>query len=158
MARNQALCKPHSSMDWHVRTLEATDYDRGFLELLGQLTVVGDVDRETFEKQHMDMEKEGNRRVVVVVDPQRDQVVATGTALIEKKFIRGCGCVAHVEDVVVDHRERGKQLGKRVIEDLLQYAQKKGCYKVILDCAETNATFYEKCGFRRKEVQMVQYF
>ncbi len=30
-----------------------------------------------------------------------------------------------------------------------------GCYKVILDCAEANVSFYEKCGLTRKEVQMV---
>ena len=33
-----------------------------------------------------------------------------------------------------------------------------GCYKVILDCAEANVPFYEKCGLTRKEVQMVRVF
>jgi len=32
-----------------------------------------------------------------------------------------------------------------------------GCYKVILDCAEKNIGFYEKCGFKRKEVTMAWY-
>ena len=31
-----------------------------------------------------------------------------------------------------------------------------GCYKVILDCAEANVVFYEKCGLTRKEIQMVR--
>lgn len=35
-------------------------------------------------------------------------------------------------------------------------AKEAGCYKVILDCAEANAAFYEKCGLTRKEVQMVR--
>lgn len=34
-------------------------------------------------------------------------------------------------------------------------AKEAGCYKVILDCAENNVAFYEKCGLTRKEVQMV---
>ena len=37
----------------------------------------------------------------------------------------------------------------------MTYAQSQGCYKVILDCADDNAAFYEKSGFKRKEVQMV---
>lgn len=145
-------------MEWNVRTLQLEDYDRGFLELLGQLTLVGQVDRNAFRKRYLDMERDGNQRVVVIVDPNQDKVIATGTALIEKKFIRECGCVAHVEDVVVDQQARGKQLGKWIVQDLLQYAERRGCYKVILDCAETNARFYEKCGFRKKEVQMAYYF
>lgn len=43
----------------------------------------------------------------------------------------------------------------RVIEALLIAAKDSGCYKVILDCAESNSAFYEKCGLTRKEVQMV---
>ena len=31
-----------------------------------------------------------------------------------------------------------------------------GCYKVILDCAEANIVFYEKCGLTRKEIQLVR--
>ena len=44
------------------------------------------------------------------------------------------------------------------MEHLTGLARARGCYKVILDCAEDNAGFYARCGFRRKEVQMVQYF
>ena len=43
----------------------------------------------------------------------------------------------------------------RVIEALMEFAKEAGCYKVILDCAESNVAFYEKCGLTRKEVQMV---
>jgi glucosamine-phosphate N-acetyltransferase len=46
----------------------------------------------------------------------------------------------------------------RLVEELLLVAQQQGCYKAILDCAESNAGFYEKCGMQRKEVQMVKYF
>lgn len=45
----------------------------------------------------------------------------------------------------------------RVIAALVAYADSQGCYKVILDCSDDNATFYEKCGFKRKEVQMVSH-
>ena len=49
-----------------------------------------------------------------------------------------------------------RQCRCRVIEHLLSHSRQQGCYKVILDCAEANVPFYEKCGFRKKEVQMVR--
>lgn len=44
----------------------------------------------------------------------------------------------------------------RLIDELVRVARQQGCYKVILDCAEHNIPFYEKCGLSRKEVQMVR--
>ena len=45
----------------------------------------------------------------------------------------------------------------RLIQVLKDVAIARGCYKVILDCAEHNVKFYEKCGFARKELQMAYY-
>ena len=36
-------------------------------------------------------------------------------------------------------------------------AEVTGCFKCILDCAEANVPFYEKCGFKRKEICMALY-
>ena len=45
-----------------------------------------------------------------------------------------------------------------VVTALTRVAERMGCYKVILDCSEENQPFYEKCEFKRKEVQMARYF
>lgn len=45
----------------------------------------------------------------------------------------------------------------RIIEALTNIGRVEGCYKIILDCGEHNVQFYEKCGYKKKEVQMVQY-
>ena len=69
---------------------------------------------------------------------------------------------------MVDSTYRGKNLGKRyfgtilsiyfrVIDQLVHIGKQVGCYKVILDCAEKNVPFYEKCNFKRKEQQMALY-
>ena len=84
--------------------------------------------------------------------------MAAGSLLIERKFIRGCGKVGHIEDVVVDASQRRKGTGSCIVRHLVQAAQRAGCYKVILDCSAENATFYERQGFKRKEVQMAMYF
>ncbi|KAJ9523892.1 hypothetical protein QJQ45_020094 [Haematococcus lacustris] len=83
-------------------------------------------------------------------------LVGTATLLLERKFLRHCGKVGHIEDVVVDERCRGARLGLRLITALTEAAQAAGCYKVVLDCSEDNVAFYEKCGLRRKDVQMRQ--
>jgi glucosamine-phosphate N-acetyltransferase len=50
-----------------------------------------------------------------------------------------------------------KQSHKSLVEALVEASKAAGCYKVILDCAEHNVAFYEKCGLARKEVQMARY-
>ena len=45
-------------------------------------------------------------------------MVAAGTLLTELKFIRGCGRVGHIEDVVVDASCRGLKLGQRCVSGM----------------------------------------
>lgn len=138
------------------RALEAGDFARGFLALLAQLTAVGAVGEAQFLERLAEVQADPRHEVYVIEEGGR--VVAAGTLLIEPKFARGCGLCGHIEDVVTDAGARGGGLGRRIVEHLTGLARARGCYKVILDCAEDNAGFYAKCGFRRKEVQMVQYF
>lgn len=44
----------------------------------------------------------------------------------------------------------------RIVAALVDAAEAAGCYKVILDCAESNTDFYAKSGFKCKEIQMVR--
>ncbi|GAX80408.1 hypothetical protein CEUSTIGMA_g7847.t1 [Chlamydomonas eustigma] len=137
-----------------IRDLQRTDNHKGYLNLLAQLTSVGDISDLEFEERFNELETSRDYQVLVIEDTSCSRVVGTATLLIERKFIHNCGKVAHVEDVVVDDAYRGKQLGKRLIEALIQASKATGCYKVILDCSEANVSFYEKCGLKRKEVQM----
>eukprot|EP00850_Spirogloea_muscicola_P011182 SM000068S20614 [mRNA] locus=s68:591881:593238:+ [translate_table: standard] len=142
-----------------LRPLQRADYDRGYLDLLAQLTVVGSVSREAFEQRLGEVEKRGeDHRILVIEDTALDRIVATGTVLIEYKILRQCGKVGHVEDVVVAEDMRGRHLGQRILAALDEYAKDAGCYKVILDCNEANVPFYDKCGYKRKEFQMAKYF
>ena len=54
----------------------------------------------------------------------------------------------------------GKGLGKGIINFLTDVARRSGCYKVILDCDESNTGFYRKCGYSggHSPVYMAVYF
>ncbi|KAH7703437.1 hypothetical protein AAVH_29385 [Aphelenchoides avenae] len=50
-----------------MRPLQVSDYDKGFLELLSQLTTVGDVSREKFEAHFRSMKHTDPQAYFVVV-------------------------------------------------------------------------------------------
>ncbi|XP_048132474.1 glucosamine 6-phosphate N-acetyltransferase-like [Rhodamnia argentea] len=142
-----------------VWKLEISDKSKGFVELLQQLTVCDAISDEDFQKRFQELSSLGDDHVICVIeDTSRGKIVTTGSVFIEKKFIRNCRKVSHIEDVVVGCDSRGMQLGKKVLSFLTDHAQFVGCYKVILDCSNENKAFYEKCGYKRKEIQMVKYF
>ncbi|TXG58267.1 hypothetical protein EZV62_016096 [Acer yangbiense] len=144
---------------FQVRKLEISDKSKGFIELLQQLSVCDSVSGKQFEERFQELSSYGDDHLVCVIEDHRSgKIVATGSMFIEKKFLRNCGKVGHIEDVVVDASARGMHLGKKVIGFLTDHAQAMGCYKVILDCSLDNKEFYEKCGFMQKEIQMTMYF
>ena len=94
---------------------------------------------------------------------------------MEKKFLRGLGTVGHIEDIAVDKTQQGKKLGLRIIHALTGISEALGAYKTILNCSDHNIrkstrlrtdllihhlcpAFYEKCGFVKKENEMVCVF
>ncbi len=77
--------------------------------------------------------------------------------MLERKLLRDGALCGHIEDVVVCKSTAGCGLGKKLVTHLVDIAKSKGCYKVILDCAENNVAFHERCGFTKKECQMAIY-
>jgi len=140
---------------YQIDKIDKTDYNRGFLQLLEQLTVV-EPEKITYDAFCKRLD-ESKSQTYVIRDVSEDRVVATASVFIEKKFIRNLGSVAHIEDVVVDEKARGYGLGRSLIDHIVTEAKKEGCYKVTLNCSATNVPFYEKSGFKQKEVQMVNY-
>jgi len=139
--------------EYTAREIQVDDYERGYLSLLSQLTTVGNISRREFKEQ-LDRMPKDTYRIVVIEHPITHKIVAAATVFVEKKFVHQCGSVGHIEDVVVDENIRGKYLGIKVIEACKQFAEQQGCYKTILDCSEKNVPFYERCGFKKKELQM----
>ncbi|KAF9191127.1 Glucosamine-phosphate N-acetyltransferase-like protein [Haplosporangium sp. Z 767] len=143
---------------YRMRPLEATDYHKGFYDCLAGLTVVGNVSEKAFLQTFETMRRcESVYHTVVIEELCNQRIVATGTLIVEQKFLRGCAKAGHIEDIVVHDSQRGKKFGIRLIEQLKHIGTLVGCYKMLLTCAESNEVFYEKSGFKRKDLHMAQY-
>lgn len=70
------------------------DYDRGYLELLSQLTEVGKVTREQFLNRFYQMKATGDYFVTVIVDKRYNRIIGSATLVVERKFIRNCALVS----------------------------------------------------------------
>eukprot|EP00003_Mantamonas_plastica_P024065 TRINITY_DN443_c0_g1_i1.p3 TRINITY_DN443_c0_g1~~TRINITY_DN443_c0_g1_i1.p3 ORF type:complete len:140 (-),score=42.59 TRINITY_DN443_c0_g1_i1:1056-1475(-) len=99
-----------------VRALERDDNQKGYLEVLAQLTTVGDIDDEAFGARFDLMMKKGGYLIVVLEDVETGKIAGSGSCVVEEKFIHECGRVGHVEDIVVSEDHRGKSAGKAYVK------------------------------------------
>lgn len=147
--------------NYSIRRLQKSDYNNGVIELLGQLTSISkaQISQDKFDEYVDNLSRNDNHFTMVVEDLKKgSKVIGTATLLVEPKLIHNISKVGHIEDVVVDSNYRSHGIGKMMIDHLSNKAELMDCYKVILDCDEKNVGFYEKCGFKRKGVEMACYF
>ncbi len=130
-----------------IRRIQKKDLANGFLHSLDSLRKASDLSpkkaRSIFDKIS------SNPNEVIYVAILDSKVLGAASIIIEQKFIHKGGKVGHIEDVVVAKEFQGRGIGQKVVFALLRYAQKKGCYKTILDCSDDLIPFYEKIGFKK---------
>ncbi|KAI9033306.1 glucosamine 6-phosphate N-acetyltransferase [Hyaloraphidium curvatum] len=153
------LSVPSLPPEFRARPLLSGDYARGHLQLLAQLTTVGNVsedmwrDRFAFLRTHNDI-----FFTVIIEEIASRRVVGAGSLLLDGKFVHGCSKVGHIEDVVVDGSMRGKNLGTILVQTLTELGRAQGAYKVILNCLDDRVPFYTKTGYERRGNEMAHYF
>lgn len=77
------------------------------------------------------------------------EIVATTYLNVIPNLTRAASPYAIIENVVVDEAQRGRGLGKSIMEHTIQEAWRRGCYKVmLLTGSKSPAThgFYRACG------------
>lgn len=95
-----------------------------------------------------------NKNSDIIVLEYNNELIGTGTIIYEYKFIFNICCLAHIEDVCIKKEFRNKGLGIFLINELIKLAEIKKCYKITLDCSDSNIAFYEKCKFEKRGNQM----
>ncbi|KAJ3361919.1 hypothetical protein HDU91_003677 [Kappamyces sp. JEL0680] len=122
-----------------LRPLHRTDFDKGVLQCLEQLSVVGPLAQRDFEETFDYWKSSGVYFVVVVEETVTGQIVGSGTLLVERKLLHHngirlpltLGYAGHIEDIVTHSSVRGNNLGKVLIEVLRHIAKEKACYKGV---------------------------
>ena len=137
--------------DIKFRKIIKEDLEDVFL-LLNQLKEkdINTIDSETAWKNF-----KSNSSSNSIVGIYNDRVVAYGSIVIENK-IRG-DIAGHIEDIVVDDSMRGKMVGVKLINKLVNIGSEKGCYRITLFCEEKLIKFYERTGFKVNNVMMKKF-
>ena len=135
-----------------IREIQESDLEKGFLESLDNLKKASDLE-ENKAKNILKTILDDSNHIIHVAELD-GKIVGSSTLLIEQKFIHRGGLVGHIEDVVVREGFERMQIGKLIVESLLEQAKKRGCYKTILDCKDDVKGFYEKIGFKYESNEM----
>ena len=135
-----------------IRKLQKKDLYNGFLLSLDSLRKSSHLKPKKANTIFDKISKNPDHIIYVAINDGK--VIGATTLLIEQKFIHDGGKIGHIEDVVVRKGYQGKGVGKKIVNALLKYAEKKGCYKTILDCTEDLIPFYENLGFKRHSNSM----
>ncbi|MDE1766909.1 MAG: GNAT family N-acetyltransferase [Thaumarchaeota archaeon] len=130
-----------------IRKLQKKDLANGFLHSLDSLRKASDLSPGKARAIFESISSDPNEAVYVAAIGSK--VVGAASIIIEQKFIHKGGKAGHIEDVVVAKEFQGKGIGQKVVQALLEHAEKKGCYKTILDCSDDLIPFYEKLGFKK---------
>ncbi|CAB0043713.1 unnamed protein product [Trichogramma brassicae] len=152
--RNESDIASYGSI--RFRPLNSNDYDKGkliyltdnFLQLLSQLTEVGNVDKNQFLSRFHEMKSAGGHYVIVA--EEKNTIIASATLVTEQKFIHNCALRGHLEDVVVRTEYRDQQIGRLMVSIIKHLAKQLQCYKLTLECKDRLISFYEKSGFRKE--------
>ena len=91
----------------YLRKLESNDYDSNYFQVLSQLSFIDNKSITLDQWNQFISQLNNNHQIYVLVDSSNN-IIASGTLLIENKIIHNMGKVAHIEDIVADNNFRGK--------------------------------------------------
>ena len=97
-------------LEYIILTNSLKDYTV-ITDLLSQLTTIGKSSYKQYCEYIQDLSV--NKYIYFISD--NNVIVGTGSVLIEKKIIHGFQSVAHIEDIVIDQKHRGKKYGKHLL-------------------------------------------
>lgn len=98
------------------------------------------------------IQNNSSNSIVGMID---NKIIAYGSIIIENK-IRG-EVAGHIEDIVVDTEVRGKMIGVKLINELIEIGKKNNCYRITLFCKENLINFYSRSGFNVNSISMKRY-
>jgi len=117
------------------------------LELYQQLNTDDVMDEITSKNIWKNIEKQD---IKYFVAKENGKIIASCYICIIPNLTRSGKSIGFIENVITDIKHRRKGIGKTVIENAIQYAKDKKCYKVLLQSGKKRIDahlFYESLGF-----------
>lgn len=133
------------------RKIKKSDLNDVFV-LLNQLKKIDISDLNLDHSWDKFIQNNSSNSIVGILD---NKIIAYGSIIIENK-IRG-EVAGHIEDIVVDAEVRGKMIGVKLINELIEIGKKNNCYRITLFCKENLINFYSRSGFKVNSVSMKRY-
>lgn len=133
------------------RKIKKSDLNDVFV-LLNQLKKIDISDLNLDHSWDKFIQNNSSNSIVGIID---NKIIAYGSIIIENK-IRG-EVAGHIEDIVVDAEVRGKMIGVKLINELIEIGKKNNCYRITLFCKENLINFYSRSGFKVNSVSMKRY-
>jgi len=149
--RNSANTDLHSKIiieDILANDSNISDHNlENLTNVLSQLTTVNITDIKLLRNYLTSLNcHEQNKKYILVVK-YNEQIIGTGSILLENKIIHNLGKVGHIEDIVIDKNFRGFGIATKLVEKLIEIGKNENCYKIILEASNNVRKFYEKLGF-----------
>ena len=95
-----------------------------------------------------------NENHIIIVLEMNNNIIGSGTILIEEKLTYG-GCkMGHLENIIINKKYRGKGYGEKLIKELLRICKENKCYRVDLNCNKELEKFYEKNNMNFESISM----
>jgi len=131
-----------------IRYIQPNDYNKGYLDLLYQLSQYkSNINYDDF-KSYIDQ----NKNMIIKVIEVDNKIIGAGSLFILNKI--HCNPIGQIEDVVIDQNFRIQGFGKLIISNLVKEANIYNCYKIILNSHSENYKFYKSCGFEKSGFQL----
>lgn len=132
--------------DYTIRYLEQNDYNKGFLELLSQLTTITNKNYESFISIFNILDADINSHCIVI--EHNNRIIGHLKVIIEPKFGHNYRPVSHFEDIVIDKEYQKKGLGSILLQIIHKISKEYNCYKIIANCNNDVIKFYQKNNYK----------
>ena len=127
-----------------IRELKFTDYSH-----------VIQIWKESFSnkfEQEINTKYLSDPNSITLVSVDNNTITGVASLHIINKLTRTLGLI---EDVAVNENYRGKGIGKKLVQKLIELASDKKCDKIVLNSSNKNSAFYKKIGFEKNQIQMI---
>jgi glucosamine-phosphate N-acetyltransferase len=139
-------------MELIIRKLEKNDFI-DYIQLINQLRPIGE---DVSYEKYIEIYNNIFTNNVIFVAEYNKKLVGSITLLIEQKFIHNFSKYGRIEDVVVDLNYRNQNIGKKLVEYVIEYGKEKQLFKITLTCKEHLKYFYGKNNFEVYDIHMSQ--